>query len=326
MTIVSWRDLESRVGMKRADLLNLAAKAPRFYDAFDMVKRSGRGRRHIDNPIGILKQVQRKIYRGVLRDVVLPDNMFGGVARRSARENALAHVGKPTLVKLDVRNHFGRISHRQVFAALRRELGCSPSIAHVLTKLTTVHGRLPHGAPTSSMLANVVMLPAHREICELTRQKGLTYTVFVDDLTISGKGARDVIQPVVAILARHGFAISSHKREILDQRDRQETTGLVVNRRLTVARAKREQLRLDVLDFSRLEAMSARDYASIWGRINHVAYIEPRHGRRLADFAASRLPRVADDEVVVAEGGRIECKDVARHRHRPCQQYRHRTR
>jgi RNA-directed DNA polymerase len=317
MTLVSWREVEFALGMDRRSLLNLGSKALYSYKPFDILKRNGAGRRHIDNPEGLLKIVQQRIYQKFLRNIQVPDNMIGGVAGRSVKKNALVHVGQPTLVKLDLRNHFGRIDNSQVFEALRRELGASPTIARVFTQLTTVQSRLPQGASTSSMLANLVLLPAHREISGIAARAGLNYTLFVDDLTLSGPGARRIIQPVISILQSHGFAVVRSKLQILDSHERQETTGLVVNRKVALSRSHREQIRADVLRFAYLGNVSSREFSSLWGRIRYAAFIDPHHGAALAELAEERLPPTITDEVVRVDECRFVCSDPSLHRYRP---------
>lgn len=316
MSLVSWRELEYLLGIDRRSLKNLACKAPRFYEPFDVTKRTGGGLRHIDNPCGLLKEVQRKLYRKVLRHHDVPANMIGGVAGRSVRQNALCHIGHETLVKLDLRNHFGRITNEQVFAALRRELGLSTEIARIITQLTTVHSRLPQGAPTSSMLANLVVLPAHREITLLAERHSISYTLFVDDITISGSRPRDILQNVIGILQRHGFAIATQKLHILDRHDRQETTGLVVNRGIGVGRAEREQIRLELLRFKRARVISLRQFSSIWGRIRYIGFIHASHGRALAELAEAVLPAPTELPYIGPDERRHPCIDAARHRYR----------
>jgi hypothetical protein len=316
VSLLSWRELEYLLGTDRRSLKNLAAKAPRFYEPFDVVKKTGDGLRHIDNPSGILKEIQRKIYRKLLRDHEMPANMIGGVTGRSVRQNAFCHVGHQTLVKLDLRNHFGRITNAQVLEALRRELGLSTEIARVVTQLTTVHSRLPQGAPTSSMLANLVVLPAHREISSLAERYAISYTLFVDDLTISGSRPRDILQSVIRILQRHQFAVAMKKLHILDRHDRQETTGLVVNREVSVGRAQREQIRIDLLRFARVKAMSLQEFSSIWGRIRYVGFIHAEHGKALAELAEAVLPVPSERPYIGLDERRCPCVDTARHRYK----------
>jgi RNA-directed DNA polymerase len=313
--LVSWRQIEFMIGMDRRQLQNLALKAPRFYEPFDVLKRSGNGCRHIDNPIGLLKDVQGRIMRKILRPISLPSNMVGGVAGRSVRDNALAHVGQPTLVKLDLRNHFGRITNEQVFAALRRELGMSTEIAAVLTQLTTVQHRLPQGAATSTALANLVLLPAHREITRLAADHGCRYTLFVDDITISGSAARAMIQPTIAVLHRHGFALAANKLEIVDRCDSQATTGIVVNRRMTIARKEREAIRREVLQHAAKQRMADREFRSLVGRIRYVAFIDPSSGERLTELADRHLPPRVADYVADSTHRHLPCKGA--HHYRP---------
>jgi len=64
--------------------------------------------------------------------------------------------------------------------------GFSLTVARIITRLTTYQGHLPQGAPTSSIIQNLVFdYKVGRDIAKLAKEQGLTFTSFVDDITLS---------------------------------------------------------------------------------------------------------------------------------------------
>ncbi len=50
----------------------------------------------------------------------------------------------------------------------------SPTVARVLTQLTTYKGRIPQGAPTSPMIANLVFVKTGKKLEEFAKENNLT--------------------------------------------------------------------------------------------------------------------------------------------------------
>lgn len=250
--------------------------------------------RHIDRPVRNLKAIQRSIARGLLMGWEAPSGMYGAVPGRSALHNAARHVDSPVVVALDVSNCFPSITDRQVFEAFRDTVGCSDEIASLLTRLTTVGHHLPQGAPSSSYLANMVLLPAYIELEPIVAKMGVVMTFFVDDVTLSGARAREAIDVVERSIRRLGLSLNRDKIQIMPAGSRQRATGLVVNRKLTVGRDRMKGFREELMAWRRHGA-PANAKARVQGRIQWVAAVSPRQATKLRDLA----------EVVLA-GARIQ--------------------
>jgi hypothetical protein len=102
-------------------------------------------------------------------------------------------------------------------------------------KLTTLHHHLPQGAPTSSMLANLALLPIHDEIAAVATEFDLRWSFYVDDIALSGSRAREAITPVVDIIHRHGHSV--HDVRVMSAGARHELTGTVPNRKISVGQS-----------------------------------------------------------------------------------------
>ena len=82
----------------------------------------------------------------------------------------------------------------------------------------------------------------------LCRVRGVNLTIYVDDITVSGRGARQAIPIVANALSAKGFKLARNKVKIMPANARQEVTGHTVNRKLSngrelLARARQETLR-----------------------------------------------------------------------------------
>jgi len=97
-------------------------------------------------------------------------------------------------------------------------MGFAPSMANLLTKLTTYKGQLPQGTHTSPYLANLIFVKAGKEIQEFASRNNLTFTTFVDDIALSSKlDFKNQVNDIVAILNTNGFkvTIQEYKSEII---------------------------------------------------------------------------------------------------------------
>ncbi len=230
--LVSTRRMEVLLRCDRKILKQIANRVGKHYKPFDIRRGSGKWR-HIDNPSDALKGLQSRIYRAILADYEFLPNVIGGIPGRSIRDNVIPHLRQPVIVTFDIRGCFPSIDHRSVFAAFRSHLGFSDKVASMLTKLTTFQRRLPQGSPSSAIIANLVMVPLHEELDRIARAFDLRWTIYIDDITISGRNAREAIDPVIKAVQRHGFAISHSKLHIMTNSSRQCITGVVVNRTIS---------------------------------------------------------------------------------------------
>ena len=97
---------------------------------------------------------------------------------------------------------FPSVKRARVEAMWRRVFGASKRVARLLSSLTTFEGHLPQGSPASNAIANLVTLPLALEIHALCSARGLVFSIYVDDITISGSGARDVVGEVIGMIRR----------------------------------------------------------------------------------------------------------------------------
>jgi len=232
LSIAHESSLARGLGYHIDDLLLLAETARDFYKPFELhpkprpfAKKPPKKPRPIDNPTRKLKEAQERINKILLSPVILPDHIFGAVRYRSIIGNAQCHQGAKLLVTLDIRQCFPSITNVHVYSVWSRILGCSPTVASLLTKLTTFNRHLPQGAPTSPILANLFIWSVDGQIRDTCAELGVEYSTWIDDLAFSGEKARDVIQVVVEALHQSGLRLSHKKIKIMGRSQSKTLTG-----------------------------------------------------------------------------------------------------
>ncbi len=214
----------------------------------------------------LLKTVQQRIYNQLLKTIKLPAYAFGGVAKRDNILNAKMHQGNKFFFNTDLRNFYPGITHKQVFKMFIKN-NFSPTISQILTKLTTYKGMLPQGTPTSPYVANLVFVSAGREIEGLVQNHGLTFTTFVDDITISSKiDFKPLVNNILEIIISKGFKIS-HDKTFYQTRLPKVTNVIVKNNGLYLSESYREKIN----DFEDKETAKARGAINYYERVRKIS-------------------------------------------------------
>lgn len=236
------------------------------YDRFTIAKRRG-GTRTIDAPGDKLKALQRRVLQRLLGPLPARPEATGFVRGRSIVDNARPHVGQGVVISFDLADFFPSITANRVEAAWRA-LGWDAEAATILTRICTLDGRLPQGAPTSPALSNLVCRRLDARLGALARSLRGQYTRYADDLTFSFPGlgrnrrrrpgpprsgparrrlrgpSRRVLATVRDIITAEGFTIQWKKRvRIQRAHQRQTATGLVINRKVNLPRSTRRLMR-----------------------------------------------------------------------------------
>src|SRR6185295_6601193 len=107
--------------------------------------------------------------------------------------------------------------------------------------------RLPQGAPTSPAITNILCRRLDARIAGYARSRGLTFTRYADDLTLSSKDPSIDVGAVLGFVRRtvaaEGFTVHPDKIRIVRRGRRQEVTGVVDNEKPGVVRAELRRFR-----------------------------------------------------------------------------------
>ena len=296
--ILSVRDLARRLHTSVERLRETAAEIDRGMQSHytfwsEQNEKTGKIR-HYRVPKPELKGIQRNIKNAVLGPLELSDSAHGGVRGRSTHTNASQHLGQPWVVTTDVRSFFPNVKHYIVYRMFRHEFGFGKEVASLLARLTTLHAELPQGAPTSTIIANLLMAKAvDAPVSQRARELGAANTRFVDDFCFSGNDPRSLINDTARALSRKRLPIwrkttkfqAKPKLKIMPRSRRQEVTGLVVNSASgpSVPREYRDAVRAAIHQAAALPEGPQRRSAenSIRGRIVYVEMYNPGAAKRL---------------------------------------------
>lgn len=222
------------------DQLREHAARPKYIQFF-LPKPNG-DQRLIESADKPLHKIQRLIQQRLqaVYFTARPDCAYGGLITpqdephvRNIYTNAMRHIGKNRkwLLHFDLKDFFPNIRTTRIFEVYSSAPFHFPEpVAQLLTQLTTHEDKLPQGVSTSPILANFVCLRADHNLEALARDKGWTYTRFIDDMTFSGKKRfkEKQVEAVRQLLEAEGFIVNLHKVDISRIKDEPEVTGLIL--------------------------------------------------------------------------------------------------
>ncbi len=270
-----------RIDPRLAGFLISEIRRGRMYRTH-MLERKDKPPRRIDEPVPILKFVQRRLLDRVLMQTTPHDAAHGFIKGRSIFTNAAVHTRQRVVVCMDVRDFFHSITFRRVTGMFMR-LGFGRATASKLAALCCYEGKLPQGASTSPMITNLICRRMDARLRGLAEKYGGRYTRYADDLTFSGDERILSALPMARrIVKEEGFATAPEKFRIQRSGSRQKVTGLVVNDRVTVPRKVRRLLRAMVF---RCAANPDPDRQMLHFLMGYVNFMRPAHpdtARKLA--------------------------------------------
>ena len=235
--------------------------------------------RSIDIPDPKLKAMQSRIAK-LLSRLASPDFLFSPVKGRSYVDNAAHHLGSNAFWLLDIANYFPSCTANNIARFFRCDLECSPDVTAVFVRLTTLNECLPQGSPCSPILAYFSNRPMWDDINALVRSAGCKFSLYADDITISGPVVpKKMIWRVKQIVVRHGMRLKSSKEVSLINAPA-DITGVIVRDGLTFLPNRQLKL-LAELKKVRRTTKHPKDRQKIdnqiAGRIAQRQQVEKRH-------------------------------------------------
>jgi len=227
------------------------------YRTFEISKKSG-GTRTITQPSNHLKRVQR-IINTLLTSCYQPmPTATGFIKGRSIVSNAKRHVNKKYVYNIDIKDFFPSVGFPRIWGLLSRSkhFNLDNEIARIIATLCTHNKCLPQGAPTSPYLANAVCIVLDAKLYYMSKEMGFSYSRYADDITISSN--KNIFSPefkleISSIIKEEGFNLNLAKERLQRNnvrdrdgkiiRERQEVTGIIVNRKTNVSRSYINNLR-----------------------------------------------------------------------------------
>ncbi|WP_413711675.1 TIR domain-containing anti-phage reverse transcriptase [Rhizobium sp. Rhizsp82] len=260
----SFQDISSALGLDPSRFFYVVKNADNglYYKEFQIPKKSG-GVRDIAKPVRGLALAQDRLAT-VLQTRFDPKPFVKGYVKgESFLTNAQYHERRKWVLNIDVKEFFPSIGFARVRGLFMSEFfGFNERVATILARITTFRDGLPQGASTSPLIANIIAHNLDKRLMAIAVKNRLRYTRFADDITFSSSqktippsvirgwepmyGSRTVhlAAEIQDAFKSARFEINDAKTRILLSSERQEVTGLIVNRKANVWRRDIAKLRM----------------------------------------------------------------------------------
>lgn len=258
-------DFAKLLGLKSAKYINYLlynVKTDNLYNSFTILKKNG-GERVIHAPKKELKFLQKKL-SNVLWECYLEsieskskDKNFKTPVLSHAFEkgksiitNSQMHRNKKYILNIDLKNFFDSFNFGRVrgFFIKDKDFTVSPEIATVIAQIACYQCKLPQGAPSSPIITNLITRILDYRIVKIAKKYRFTYSRYADDMTFStnrelnsnklraSKELDNFLTELEEVIISSGFEINPKKTRLSNNMQRQEVTGLVVNKKINVKR------------------------------------------------------------------------------------------
>lgn len=292
--ISSVRALAATLRVSEQAVLEIAASASAMYRT---VKPKPGSTRQTFDANAPLKPLHARIKNAILLKVAFPDYLTGSLKGRDYKTNASLHTNKSVVICEDVKSFFNSVSAERVYDVWRHFFKFDPTVAQLLTQLTTKDGVLAQGGIPSSFLANLVLWRDEPLLQAKLQVRGVTYSRYVDDIAMSSKARltrtdkTELIEAVYGILRKNKLSAHRDKHEIFPATKRMITTKLVVNRKPALPTERRANVRVAV--FQAEQAASGNgDVAEALALLNKAANRVGQLGRFHPNLAAPLKARL----------------------------------
>lgn len=221
---------------------------------------------------------------------------YGFVKGKNILENAIQHTGKKYILHVDIENFFPSISIKMIHEAFVK-LGVTHEVSGLLSQFVTIHDMLPQGIHTSPTISNLAFYETDNEIYSYSKRNNLTYTRYVDDITISSNSSPPKLEDINAILKNNSFNIAKEKCFTSKLGQAHFVTGLSVTdkKRPHIPRYTKRKLAQELyycqkfgirdhLDQAGPYQELQRDLNRLDGLIRYVSYIEKGKFTQLASL------------------------------------------
>lgn len=203
------KDIGDLVGESRDDLRLLIDYKEQFIVRRKAISGKHQKVRDLRYPVSRLRHVHERL-KNHLSKIRQPSYLFSPRKYRSQRDNAELHLNQDQYLTLDLKQFYPSTTIAMIRHWFECELGMYPDVAGLLAHLSTIDDRAALGSPLTPVLCALVHRRMFDEIAALCDEQNLRYSVWVDDLTISGKFIPgEVVQKIREIIRVAG--LRSHK-------------------------------------------------------------------------------------------------------------------
>ena len=242
LNLINCKDLKKYI----KTIYSISNNIEKNYKIYKIKKRNGKYRT-IYEPNSILKQIQKQILINILNNKSISKYAKAYHKGIQLKDNAIFHINKEIILKLDIENFFENISFLDIYNSCFPIEYFPKSVGMILTYLCTYNNHLTQGSPTSPYISNLVMKEFDEELGNWCNLRNISYTRYSDDMTFSGQfNPSELIVKVRKMLYKLGLSLNNDKIHIIHKSSRQNVTGIVVNEKMQVNIKYRNKIRQEI--------------------------------------------------------------------------------
>lgn len=140
-----------------------------------------------------------------------PDYLFSCKKGTSHVYVAKYHSNCTSLVTIDIDSFFPSVNEKHIFNFFKNTMKCTEKISAILSKLLTHNNELMQGACFSPILSWLCFKDMLDEINQEAQEKCLKFSLWIDDIAISGKGSHKFIENIHNHFKKNGLKIKWKK-------------------------------------------------------------------------------------------------------------------
>lgn len=151
----------------------------------------------------------------------------GFVKGKNIKTNAIEHINSQYALQIDLKDFFNQFSESHIKNYFK-SIGVSHDWARLIAKLCTFNGSMFQGSPVSPFLANVFVNNMDKNISQYCKVKGLKYSRYADDITITSDHKMDykVKKIILKIITKN--KCRANMKKVFFQTNNLNITGITI--------------------------------------------------------------------------------------------------
>ena len=201
------REIAGLLGESRDDLRRLVNYKEQFI--VQRTETSGKKVRNLAYPISRLRAVHERM-KFHLNKVKQPSYLFSPRKNKSQADNAEKHLDKQQYLTLDIKQFYPSTTYSMIKNFFEYEMAVYKDVAGLLAHAFSIDGRASFGSPLTPVLCTLVHRDMFDGIAAACDGRRFNYSVWVDDITISGRFIPgEFVQEIRGLVSDKG--LKSHK-------------------------------------------------------------------------------------------------------------------
>jgi RNA-directed DNA polymerase len=249
--------------------------------------------RLIEAPASRVKEFQARLL-DLLRRIELPDYLHSARPGRSYLTNSASHCGaQGCTITMDIDSFFQSVTLQRVARFFEKELMCVSDVAETLARLLCCDAHLATGSPASPLVSYWAYRELFDAIDRRARLGGGVFTLYVDDMGITGNGIGHTdIRWIDRLLRGAGLTLKKSKTRLFHADAAKLITGRAFRNGISRAPNKQHQKTREAQEQLRSNPSDKYLKAKVAGLKRHLALLDEerrdQHRAEAAEIVASK--------------------------------------